>query len=133
MLGSLWLAGCGDHVAAQGGPPQAPPVSVAPAVQRPINDTEEFTGRLEALETVDVRPRIGGTIERVHFKDGATVKRGDMLFTIDPRPYQAEVARADSQVAAARARAELAKSELARRPPASRRAPPRPGRAAGRS
>ena len=114
LAASAWLAGCGERVAAQGGPPPAPPVSVAPAVQRPITDREEFTGRLEALETVDIRPRIGGTIERVHFRDGATVKQGDLLFTIDPRPYQAEVARAESQLAAARARAELARAELAR-------------------
>lgn len=108
------LTACGERAEAQGGPPPAPPVSVAPAVQKPIADSEEFTGRLEALETVDIRPRIGGTIDRVHFVDGATVKKGALLFTIDPRPYQAEVARAESQLAAAQSRAELAKAELAR-------------------
>ena len=108
------LTACGERAEAQGGPPPAPAVSVAPAVQKPIADSEEFTGRLEALETVDIRPRIGGTIDRVHFVDGATVKKGALLFTIDPRPYQAEVARAESQLAAAQSRAELAKAELAR-------------------
>lgn len=114
LLGAALTSACGDRAQAQGGPPPAPPVSVAPAVQKPIADSEEFTGRLEALETVDIRPRIGGTIDRVHFRDGATVKKGDLLFSIDPRPYQAEVARAESQLAAAQSRAELAQAELAR-------------------
>ena len=71
VTGPAWLAGCGQRVEAQGGPPPAPAVSVAPAVQKAVTDREEFTGRLEALETVDLRPRIGGTIDRVHFRDGA--------------------------------------------------------------
>ncbi|HKX96065.1 MAG TPA: efflux RND transporter periplasmic adaptor subunit, partial [Methylibium sp.] len=77
-------------------------------------DHEEFSGRLEAAEFVELRPRVAGTIDRVHFADGAMVKKGERLFTIDPRPFQAEVARASSQRAAALSRAELAKSELAR-------------------
>ena len=114
VTGPALLAGCGPRVEAQGGPPPAPPVSVAPAVEKSITDREEFTGRLEALETVDLRPRIGGTIDRVHFRDGALAKKGELLFTIDPRPFQAEVVRAEAQVAAARSRAQLAKAELAR-------------------
>ena len=114
VAGPALLAGCGEGVQAQAGPPPAPPVSVAPAVQKAVTDREEFTGRLEALETVDLRPRIGGTIDRVHFRDGALAKKGDLLFTIDPRPFQAEVARAEAQLAAARSRAQLAKAELAR-------------------
>lgn len=114
LAASPWLAGCSDPVEAQGGPPPAPPVSVAPAVERPIADREEFTGRLQAPQTVDIRARIGGTIERVHFTDGAQVKKDQLLFTIDSRPYRAEVARAESQLAAARSRAGLAKAELAR-------------------
>lgn len=116
VAASLALSGCGaeSEAQAQGGPPQAPPVSVAPAVQRTVSDSEEFSGRLEASEFVELRPRIGGTIDKVHFVDGASVKKGDLLFTIDPRPFEAEVARAQSQVAAAKARLELAQSELAR-------------------
>jgi RND family efflux transporter MFP subunit len=114
LAASLGLAGCGDPAEAQGGPPPAPPVSVAPAIERAIADREEFTGRLQAPETVDIRARIAGTVERVHFRDGAAVKKGQLLFTIDPRPYRAEVARAESQLAAARSRAGLAKAELAR-------------------
>ncbi len=108
------LVACGGAAEAQGGPPQAAPVSVAPAVERTISDTEEFSGRLEASEFVELRPRIGGVIEQVHFTDGALVSKGQPLFTIDPKPFAAEVARAESQLAAAKARAELAGSELAR-------------------
>lgn len=108
------LTGCSGAADAQGGPPPAAPVSVAPAVSREVTDREEFSGRLEASEFVELRPRVAGTIDRVHFTDGALVTKGQLLFTIDPRPFAAEVARAESQLVAARARAELAKSELAR-------------------
>lgn len=115
LLMSWALVACSDPADAQaGGPPQAAPVGVAPAVQRSITDREEFTGRLEAPESVEIRPRVGGTIDAVHFRDGAKVAKGAMLFTIDPKPYQAEVARAEAQVAAARSRADLAKTDLAR-------------------
>jgi RND family efflux transporter MFP subunit len=108
------VAGCGGGGAAPGGPPPASPVSVAPATLRTVSDHEEFSGRLEAAEFVELRARVGGTIERVHFADGAMVKAGDLLFTIDPRPLQAELSRASAQRAAAVARAGLASGELAR-------------------
>lgn len=108
------LSACGGRADAQGGPPPAMPVSVAPAVQRTVTDVETFSGRIEAAEFVELRPRVAGTVDKVHFTDGATVARGQLLFSIDPRPFEAEVARAASQVAAARARAELATAELAR-------------------
>jgi RND family efflux transporter MFP subunit len=108
------LTGCGDRADAQGGPPHAPPVSVAPAVQRSVTDSEEFSGRLEATEYVDLRPRVSGTIDKVHFVDGALVKKGDPMFTIDPRPFEAELARAQSSLASTKAKLELAQSELAR-------------------
>ena len=108
------LGGCGDPATAQGGAPQAAPVSVVPAVQRTVTDSEEFSGRLEAVEFVELRPRLSGTIDQVHFTDGAAVRKGQLLFSIDPRPFAAEVARAESQLAAVTARAELAQIELAR-------------------
>ncbi|MGC4365362.1 efflux RND transporter periplasmic adaptor subunit [Hydrogenophaga sp. R2] len=111
---ATFLSACGGRADAQGGPPPAMPVSVSPAVQRTVTDTETFSGRIEAAEFVELRPRVAGTVDKVHFADGATVARGQLLFTIDPRPFEAEVARATSQVAAARARAELATAELAR-------------------
>jgi RND family efflux transporter MFP subunit len=121
VLGSVLAAiviatGCGVRADAppSGGPPPAAPVSVAPAVQRAVTDTEEFSGRLEAAEYVELRPRVAGVIEKIHFDDGALVAKGQLLFSIDPRPFDAEVARAQSQRSAALARAELAASELAR-------------------
>lgn len=110
----LPLVGCTPPADAQGGPPQAPPVSVAPAVQRSVSDSEEFSGRLEAIDYVELRPRVAGTIDKVHFVDGALVRKGDLLFTIDPRPFEAELARAQSQLASTKAKSELAQSELAR-------------------
>jgi multidrug efflux system membrane fusion protein len=110
----LLLAGCGDPADAQGGAPHAPPVSVAPAVQRSVTDSEEFSGRLEATEYVELRPRVSGTIDKVHFVDGAVVKKGQPMFTIDPRPFEAEVARAQSTLASTKAKLELAQSELSR-------------------
>ena len=108
------VSGCGGDADAQAGPPPAPPVSVAPAVQRSVADSEEFSGRLEAAEYVELRPRVGGTIDKVHFTDGALVRKGDLLFSIDPRPFEAEAARAQSQLTSVKARFELAQSELAR-------------------
>jgi RND family efflux transporter MFP subunit len=113
-LAIAFLQACGRPADAQGGPPPAMPVSVAPAVQRAVTDLETFSGRLEAAEFVELRPRVGGTIEKVHFTDGASVAAGALLFTIDPRPFEAEVARAESQLVAAKSRAELAQTELTR-------------------
>jgi len=107
------LTGC-DSQAQGGGAPPAAPVDVAAAVQRTLPDIEEFTGRLEAADVVEIRPRVAGAIEQVHVKDGAAVARGALLFSIDPRPYQAEVARTEASLATARAQARLAEKELQR-------------------
>jgi RND family efflux transporter MFP subunit len=115
FISAGWLAGCGGAAEAQGGgPPPAAPVSVVPAVQRTVSDSEEFSGRLEATEFVELRPRVAGTIDKVHFTDGAMVTKGQLLFTIDPRPFAAEVARAQSQLASARTKADLANTEVTR-------------------
>jgi RND family efflux transporter MFP subunit len=115
---AVLMSACGgDGAGAPGGPggaPGAPPVSVAPAVQRQVQDSEEFSARLEAVDTVEVRARVGGTLEAVHFREGERVARGALLFTIDPRPFAAEVARAEAQLAAAQNGVELARSEVAR-------------------
>jgi multidrug efflux system membrane fusion protein len=86
--------------------PQAIAVSVAVAtvVQAPVVAWEEFSGRLEAVERVEIRSRVSGAVQGVHFREGALVKTGDLLVTIDPAPYAAEVERAKAQVAAAQAR-----------------------------
>lgn len=113
----LALAACGK-AGSDGPPPGAPmgppPVSVAAAIEKEIVETDEFPGRIEAIESVDVRGRVTGYIEAVHFKPGAMVKKGDLLFTLDARPFQAEVARAEATLAGTRAQLELARTELAR-------------------
>ncbi len=94
--------------------PQAVPVQVATVAQADVRAWDEFSGRLEAVERVDVRSRVAGTVHAVHFREGALVKQGELLITIDPAPYQAEVDRADAQVASAQARASYTKSEAER-------------------
>jgi multidrug efflux system membrane fusion protein len=105
-----------SSTSAQSGPgePQATPVSVATVVQSDVSAWDEFSGRLEAVERVDIRSRVAGTIQSVHFREGALVKKGDLLLTIDPAPYAADVERADAQVAAAQARVTQAKGEQER-------------------
>jgi membrane fusion protein, multidrug efflux system len=113
---AVLLSACGQSKgdATAAGAPLAAQVSVAPAIQRDIEDSDEFTGRLEATETVEIRARVGGTLDRVHFREGQTVKRGDLLFTIDARPFQAELARAEAQLAGVRSRSDLSKTEFTR-------------------
>jgi membrane fusion protein, multidrug efflux system len=94
--------------------PQATPVSVATVVRSEVSTWNEFSGRLEAVERVDIRPRVAGTVQSVHFKEGALVQKGDLLLTIDPAPYAADVERAEAQVAAAQARTAFTKSEFER-------------------
>ncbi|MDR7299535.1 multidrug efflux system membrane fusion protein [Pelomonas aquatica] len=94
--------------------PPATPVSVAQVVSQDVAAWNEFSGRLEAVERVDVRARVSGAVQAVHFREGSLVKAGDLLVTIDPAPYQAEVARLEAQVAAAQARVTYSQSEAAR-------------------
>ena len=95
-------------------PMQAPQVTVAPAIERVVADWDEFTGHFEAVNSVEVRPRVGGFVQRVAFTEGATVHQGDVLFVIDQRPYEAEVARAEAVLAQARTRNQLAGMEVER-------------------
>jgi len=94
--------------------PQAMPVSVAVVEPRKVALWDEFSGRLEAVERVSVRSRVAGAIESVHFREGARVEKGDVLITLDPAPYAAEVARAEAQVSAAQAHVALTKNDLER-------------------
>jgi multidrug efflux system membrane fusion protein len=80
------------------------PVSVATVAESDVAAWDEFSGRLEAVERVDVRSRVAGAVQAVHFREGALVQKGDLLVTIDPAPYAAEAERAEAQVAAAQAR-----------------------------
>ncbi len=94
--------------------PAAPKVSVAEVIQQPVNEWDEFTGRLEAPESVVIRPRVSGYIDTVAFHEGAMVKKGDLLFQIDPRPFQAEVNRLEAQLQQARANQVRTSSEASR-------------------
>src|SRR5262245_55597321 len=94
--------------------PAAVPVSVAVVDQRDVALWDEFSGRLEAVERVEVRSRVAGAIKAVHFREGSLVKEGDLLITIDPDPFAAEVERAKAQVLAAEARVALTKKEQER-------------------
>jgi RND family efflux transporter MFP subunit len=111
----LTLNGCGraesSGVAAAA---PAPPVSVASAIAGKVKDWDEFTGRFEAIQHVELRPRVSGYIERVAFVEGSEVHKGDLLFAIDPRPYQATLEHAQAELALAKARSALAVSESAR-------------------
>ncbi len=96
--------------------PTATPVSVsvASALEKSVTEWDDFSGRVEAIERVEIRPRVAGTIDAVHFQEGQLVRKGDPLFTIDPRPYQAELTRAEATQAGAQARLALSKTELDR-------------------
>jgi membrane fusion protein, multidrug efflux system len=94
--------------------PPATPVSVASVSESEVTAWDEFSGRLEAVERVDVRSRVAGAVQAVHFREGTLVKKGDLLITIDPAPYAADVERAEAQVAAAQARATNTQSDHAR-------------------
>jgi multidrug efflux system membrane fusion protein len=94
--------------------PVAVPVSVAVVTPRQAAPWDEFSGRLEAVERVEIRSRVAGAVQEVHFREGALVRRGDLLVLIDPSLYAADVARAEGQVAAAKARVVLTKSDFER-------------------
>ena len=89
------VAGC-NRARSQTAAPQPPEVVVAESVRREITEFEEFTGRSEAVDTVDIRARVSGYLDKVHFKEGEEVRAGDLLFEIDPRPYHAEFTRAEA-------------------------------------
>ena len=95
-------------------PPAKPSVIVSAPVTRNVNDVDVYTGRFEAVDTVDVRPRVSGYLERVAFQDGATVKKGDLLFVIDPRPYQAAVTAAQGTLARAQSQLKLSQQDFER-------------------
>ncbi|MFC3942904.1 MexE family multidrug efflux RND transporter periplasmic adaptor subunit [Pseudomonas gingeri NCPPB 3146 = LMG 5327] len=113
-LAVVVMSGCGKAPVAGGGAMPATKVSVAKVIEQPVNEWDEFTGRLEAPETVEIRPRVSGQIDQVAFTEGALVKKGDLLFQIDPRPYQAEVHRLEAQLQQTRATASRTANEAER-------------------
>jgi RND family efflux transporter MFP subunit len=113
---ALSLTGCGGSAAARAAAvaPPPPQVDVAQVVARRVTEFDEFTGRFEAVERVEIRPRVSGYIASVNFAEGREVRKGDVLFVIDPRPYEADYKHAKAQVDQARSQSELAKSERER-------------------
>lgn len=107
------LTGC-ERAESQPAPPPPPSVTVSKAQQGDVTDWAEFTGRFEAVDHVELRPRVSGYIESVRFHEGAEVKKGDVLFVIDPRPYKAALDRAEGELARIRAQAAYASSESQR-------------------
>ena len=113
ILIALTVAGCGSQAATPIGPPAAE-VSIAPVLSRNVRQWDDFTGRISAVETVDLRPRVSGYIDRVAYQEGQEVKKGDLLFVIDQRPYQAALAQAQAALERARSEAALAQTQNAR-------------------
>jgi len=113
VIGSWAMLGeHGESHAQTNSTPPPPAVTVAQTLVRTINDADEFTGRLQAINTVQLRPRVGGYIDSVQFTEGATVKKGQLLFQIDPRPYQATLTQARAEQGLAAANTERAQKLL---------------------
>src|SRR3954466_4634423 len=113
LLASASLAAC-THVETAGGPPPLPQVTAAAAISRPVTEWDEFTGRLEPVQSVGVRPRVSGLISTVSFEEGSLVRQGQLLFQLDDRPFVAQVERLRAGLAQASAARDRAASELQR-------------------
>lgn len=112
LLSILFMAGC-KRPSQQSAPPP-PAVSVVQPVEREVVEWDEYIGRLESPETVEIKARVSGYLDKVHFKEGKEVRKGDLLFTIDPRPYQADYDRAEAERQRAESQAELARNDAER-------------------
>ena len=114
MLGFLVLSGFGHSKARPVAASAPPEITVAQVIHRPLREWQEFSGRLQAVNTVEIRPRVSGYVDRVAFEDGARVKKGQLLFQIDPRPFQAEVDRLLAERSRSVSDLELAQANRAR-------------------
>lgn len=111
------LAGCDNKQTSNAAPPPPPSVTVSQPLQKTITEWDEYTGRFEALATVDVRARVSGFIDSIHFNDGQILRQGDLLFVIDPRPYRLAVEQARADVERAQSKLEIATSDVERAAP----------------
>jgi RND family efflux transporter MFP subunit len=115
LLTCTAIAGCTQTPAANfGGPPSAPEVDVCMPCVKEVRDYEDFPGRIESIQAVDVRARVTGYLEKVHFREGEEVKKGDLLFEIDARPYQAELAKAEGSVVQSEGRLKRLEADFSR-------------------
>ena len=114
LAAALLIASCSASANVKPAAPPAAGVEVTPVVVQSLRQWDDFTGRLEAIQSVEVRPRVGGYIDAVRLPEGAHVRQGELLFQIDPRPFQAEVNRLAAALQGARAKAALAKADADR-------------------
>ncbi|MFN3349785.1 efflux RND transporter periplasmic adaptor subunit [Pseudorhodoplanes sp.] len=114
LLMLAMVAGCGQNPPQQAAAPPPPSVTVASPTQRTITDFDEYVGRFVAVDSVEVRARVSGYLEQIHFKDGQLVKEGDLLFTIDKRPFQTALDQAKATLEKARAELAFAEGDLER-------------------
>jgi multidrug efflux system membrane fusion protein len=110
---ALLVGACGEAAQPPAAPP-APPVTVANPVKRQVVDLDEYVGRFVAVDAVEIRARVSGYLDTIHFKDGTLVKKGELLFTVDQRPFKAALDLAQADLARARAALDLANSDLKR-------------------
>ncbi|RAI43676.1 efflux RND transporter periplasmic adaptor subunit [Rhodoplanes roseus] len=108
------LAGCGGETKQQAAAPPPPQVTVAKPVERTVTDYDEYVGRFVPIDSVEVRARVSGYLDQIHFKDGQQVKQGDLLFTIDKRPFQTALDQAKATLEQARANLAFAEADLSR-------------------
>ena len=108
---ALATSGCSGQASANPEAPQAPEVGVATVLPTQVRQWDEFSGRVAAIESVELRPRVSGYVQRVAYEEGSEVAKGDLLFVIDPRPYRAALDQAQAQLERARAEARLARTQ----------------------
>ena len=108
------LAACGQSQPPAGAAPPPPAVTVAKPIERGVTDQDEYVGRFVAVDSVEVRARVSGYLDQIHFRDGQTVKQGDLLFSIDKRPFQNTVAQARATLAQAKANLAFTEADLER-------------------
>lgn len=111
---AAFVGGCKKNKGAQGQNAKPAAVQVAKPIHKSVEFWDDYTARLDALAFVELRARVGGYLQKVAFKEGQQVKEGDLLFVIDPRPYEAALASSKAQVKEVEARLALAKSNTAR-------------------
>jgi membrane fusion protein, multidrug efflux system len=114
LLPTILLGGCGESNSARQGDAPPPSVSVSEPLRRTVTEWDEFTGRFQAIDHVSIRPRVSGYLQSVHFQEGTMVKKGDLLFVIDPRPYEAAAEEAQGQLQTAQAQLTFATRDLER-------------------
>ncbi len=117
LMASLFLISCGQNEPKQHAAPPPPAVTVANPIEKVVTEWDEYTGRFDAVDTVEVRARISGVLEEVKFTDGALVKKDDPLFVIDPRPFERVLERERANLVAAQVRAEFAVKDVERARP----------------